>query len=504
MTRSFRSSWNRAAALAATAIALLFLFAQVGAGHAAAAPAQPAKAAADAESVIFLGDSVTAGFGYLGQKENAKNITGSVNNAFANSWYFGDNSLSDCNPPSSGTPDDRCSNNNFNGAPWSAGPWKAGPQSPDVAYSFQIAGSQKAGQAVPVENWAVTGSTPANWDDGGAFNYQLRNIKNTYVVMTLGANPILASFLKIRLSGVNVTNGACADSTEWLGWTGWWAYPVSNVVDCADQQWAQNRQSDHLINIYKTLLKNNNKVLAMGYYRACPWSFGVWQPNGNVASGPAAGNSCPSQTEKVSRCSSCKVEGTTSQWDQAVGAQDAMNRKIESAVAQAQLWARNEPGISASNLQFATPDQSEWAKHQAWNSESWIFKNDTWIHPSKAGHAQLAKTVTAKMCSAFGQWCGAQPAWDTTPLLQSADTAQRIAGRVPKRLDNEKVEAADLPTRTRQGTPVAWDSRKPKICEVYLGDLVVTRKDGNCKLKAFAAESGEFEALKKPYRVKVR
>ncbi|MFN8126471.1 MAG: hypothetical protein U0R64_08205 [Candidatus Nanopelagicales bacterium] len=494
---TIRPTLRRLGALMAALTALTLVVGQAG-----ASAAQGKVQASDAKSVIFLGDSVTAGFGYLGAKENAKNISGSVNSSFANSWYFGDNSLSDCNPPSSGTPDDRCSNNNFNGAPWSAGPWKAGANAPDVAYSFQIAASQDPAKAAPVENWAVTGSTPANWDEGGAFNYQLRNIKDTYVVMTLGANPILASFLKIRLSGVNVTNGACADSTEWLGWTGWWAYPVSHVVECADQQWTQNRQNDHLVNIYKTLLQNNNKVLAMGYYRACPWSFGVWQPNGNVANGPASGNSCPSQTEKVSSCSSCKVDGTTSQWDQAVGAQDAMNRKIESAVAQAQLWAKNAPGVNPADLQFVLPDQSEWAKHQAWSDSSWIFKNDTWIHPSKAGHTQLAKTVTGKMCSAFAQWCGAKPAWDTTPQLQLAKVPQAVTASVPHRARNSKI--VDLPTHTKQKSPLAWTSKTKKVCSVFEGDLVTTRKDGKCKLRAYAAPSGKHLAFRHKYAVAVR
>ena len=464
----------------------------------------PASAAPGDEpkSVIFIGDSVTAGFGYFGQKENAKNITGKVNEAFPSSWYFGDNSLSDCSPADTGTPIDQCSNNNYNGAPWGAGPWKAGPDAPNVAYSYQIAASQDPAAAAPVENWAITGSTPAMWDTGGAFNYQLRNIKDTHVVMTLGANPILSTFLKIRLSGVNVTNGACADSSMWLGWTGWWAYPPSYAVKCADQQWSQNKQTDHLVSVYKTLLQNNNKVLAMGYYRACPWSFGVWQPNGNVSSGPASGNSCPSQVEKVSECSSCKVDGKTSQWEQAIAAQNAMNDKIAAAVGTVQNWARSQPGMKPTDLQFALPDQQAWADHQAWHSDSWVFKNDTWIHPSKAGHTQLAKTVTTAMCSAWGQWCGAKPAWTTEPAVQAANVRQTLKGAVPEQVGNR--EAADLPSITKQKNPVGWTSEHPKRCKIFEGDLVTKQKDGKCTLAAYSAASGEHKAFKKEYTVQVR
>lgn len=475
------------------ALAAIFALLAIGTAPAAADP-QP--------SVVFIGDSVTAGFGYFGQKENAKNISGTVNNPFPSSWYFGDNSLSDCSPAGTGTPIDQCSNNNFNGAPWSAGAWQAGPKAPNVAYSYQIAGSQDPVNAAPVENWAVTGSTPAQWDTGGPFNYQLKNIKNTHVVMTLGANPILSSFLQIKLSLVPVTNGACADSTQWLGWTGWWAYPTSKVVGCADQQWAQNQQTAHLESVYKTLLQNQNKVLVMQYYRTCPWSFGNWQPEGNVDKGPASGNSCPSQKQKVSECSNCPVKGTTTQWDQAVAAQNAMNAKIAAAVGEVQQWAKNQPGIKASDLQLAVPNQGAWEQHQAWHSDSWVFKNDTWIHPSKAGHAQLAKTVTSAMCSAFGQWCGEQPRWSSAPTLAKATVKQQLKGSVPTKVGNRVAE--DLPHRTKQQNAVGWDSTTPKICEIFEGDLVTHGKDGKCKLVANAVRSGDEKSYEQRFTVAVK
>lgn len=490
-------SARRLAVLLAMLVGLLGATSLVGAGAASAR-----VTAQDAKSVIFIGDSVTAGFGYFGQKENAKNISGKVNNEFPSNWYFGDNSLSDCSPADHGTPIDQCSNNNFNGAPWSAGPWKDGADAPDVAYSYQIAKSQDPAKAAPVENWAITGSTPAMWDTGGAFNYQLKNIKDTTVIMTLGANPILSTFLKIRLSGINQVNGACADSTMWLGWTGWWAYPPSKAAKCAEQQWAQNQQTEHLMSVYQTLLKNNNKVLSMGYYRACPWSFGVWQPNGNVAKGPASGNSCPSQREKVSECSSCKVDGSTSQWDQAVAAQNAMNDKIAAAVGSTQAWARGA-GIDPANLQFVLPDQSEWAKHQAWDGDSWVFKNDTWIHPSKAGHTQLAKTVTAKVCQTWGQWCGAKPAWNETPLLRSPNLAQTVnEGKVPDQIGNRSVK--NLPALTEQKHPIGWTTSTSKMCEIFEGDLVAKKQDGKCKLTAYAAASDNHESMREKFDVKIK
>lgn len=196
------------------------------------------------------------------------------------------------------------------------------------------------------------------------------------------------------------------------------------------------------------------------------------------------------------------MNGKTSQWEQAIAVQNAMNAKIAAAVGSVQQWAKTQQGISPGNIQMAVPDQREWQKHQAKDKDPWVFANDTWIHPSKAGHTQLAKTVTSKMCSSFGQWCGAQPAWDTTPVVRSGNADQELKGKVPAKVRNKKM--VDLPTRTRQGTPVSWVSRKAKICKVFEGDLVTSRKDGKCKLKAFAAASDEFAPLKESHTVKVR
>lgn len=463
-------------------------------GIASPAVADDAALSAEQPSVIFIGDSVTAGFGYLGQKESAPNVSGPVNSEYANSWKLGDNSLDDCNPPAL-VPDDRCSNNNYNGAPWSAGPWAPGPNAPTVSYSYQIAAQQDPTRAAPIENWAVTGSTPENWDAGGPFNFQLKNIKNTTVVMTLGANPILASFLKIRLSGYTVTNGACTDSTMWWGGIrGYWAYPPSKAVECARQQWALNKQEQHLTEIYKTLLRNGNKVMVLQYHLACPWSFGVWQPNGNVANGPAAGNSCKSQTEKIYE------GGKTSQWEQGVAALNEINDKIASAVGQVQRWAVQQ-GWSPTSLQMATPDLKAWEEHQAWDADSWVFKNDTWIHPSAEGHKQLAKTVLAATCKSWGQWCGNKPAWVSTPQVKAATRIQQPVGSVPSTAKNRKV--LNLPNRTKQNNALGWTTSTPKTCRVINGELVTDRKDGKCRITAYAVRSGPDKPFKKSYTITV-
>ena len=242
-------------------------------------------------------------------------------------------------------------------------------QAPNVAYSYQIAGSQDPGNAAPVENWAVTGST-------------LRS-GTLAARSTPSRTPSRRHPCGHDAGRTRSCPACCRSNWPWFrSPTGLVRIPPSGWVDglvglpgpksrrhCADQQWAQNQQTPHLENVYKTLLKNNNKVLALSYYRTCPWSFGNWQPEGNVAKGPAAGNPCPRRSRRSRRCSNCPVKGSTTQYAQAMAVQDAMNAKIAAAVGEVQQWAKTQPGIDPADLQLAIPNQSAWEQHQAWSND---------------------------------------------------------------------------------------------------------------------------------------
>jgi hypothetical protein len=95
-----------------------------------------------------------------------------------------------------------------------------------------------------------------------------------------------------------------------------------------------------------------------------------------------------------------------SQWDQAKALGARANDRIRSIVAR----AGSESG-KPNDIRFALPDQGAWSDHQAWSGDPWIFKNDTWVHPSEQGHVQMAKTVTSAMCDAWKHWCGDPPSW---------------------------------------------------------------------------------------------
>ena len=379
--------------------------------------ASPTQASPRHNSVVFIGDSVTAGFGYCGVQESEKDVSCGVNQEMANSWYRGDNSLKDCAPPDPPKlPNDACSNDNVNGKPWLAIPWEKHPGSPVIAYPYQIAAGQAKDDGAQVEDWAMTGSTPANWDpNGGAYGPETRKLRNEYVVMTLGANPLLSSYTNITFPVPFVSNvsGPCVASTGYsVGWFSpdWYAGPLSRTVGCLDRQWRDIHQTSHLVEIYKALLTQNDRVLVLGYYRDCPWSVRELAVAAANLTAPAKGNSCDSQKRPVGPQDPTVV----TQWEQAVAVGNRLNEHIRKAVAEAQDWAKQEwPGTDRfKDIAWTAPDQAAWADHQPTSpADSWIFKNDTWIHPSQAGMTQLADTVTKAMCADFGRWCGTPPRW---------------------------------------------------------------------------------------------
>ena len=365
--------------------------------------------AASPPNVYFIGDSVTAGFGYCGTEggANSSSITCKSNQPFADAWKFGDNSLSDCEPPDPAN--DRCSNNNDKGAPWNAPAWAPGPTAPTVAYSYVIAAEQGGAAKAPIYNWAVTGSTPANWDTNGFLHGHLEAIKNSYVVMTLGANPLLSYYLKVKGLGISLLNGKCADSTV-VGsfFTGYKAAQLNGgefgVLKCFNDNWSSLDQTRHLVSIYKSLIQQGDHVLVVGYPPTCPWSFGNFQPEANLEDGPSKGHACT--TQKYPEWHGPHGKDIT-QFEQAVALGDDANSKLQAAVAEAGKSAPAGQKVIA----YAAPDKAAWEQHEPWSSDSWVFKNDTWVHPSVAGHRALARTVVGAMCADFQHWCGNPPRW---------------------------------------------------------------------------------------------
>ncbi len=129
-----------------------------------------------------LGDSVTAGFGFLSDGTEMSLLE-----------------LPFC-VPEGNSPNNRCSSNSPNG-PDQTGPVGWLPDyglANDISWAAQAAHTFGLTGTTAFQNLAVSGSTPSNWASGGYLNPELDQIvadDPNLTVMTLGANPLLSYFL---------------------------------------------------------------------------------------------------------------------------------------------------------------------------------------------------------------------------------------------------------------------------------------------------------------------
>lgn len=153
-----------------------------GASSPALASSRRLHGAQPAFRLRALGDSVTAGFGFLSSGAEMSLLD-----------------LPFC-VPEDPTPNNRCSSNSPNG------PDQTGPVGwlPDYGFANDVSWAAQAAHGLGLrgttafQNLAVSGSTPANWAPGGYLSPELEQIVDdgpNLTVMSLGANPLLSIFL---------------------------------------------------------------------------------------------------------------------------------------------------------------------------------------------------------------------------------------------------------------------------------------------------------------------
>jgi lysophospholipase L1-like esterase len=301
-----------------------------------------------------IGDSVTAGFGYMGD-----------------GTPMGITQLPFCVPPT--LLNDRCSSNSSNG-PGSGGgtSWSS-----DTGYGNGVAWPAQFARANGIPstgfaNRAVSGSTPADWLAGGQLNNALAGVvadDPDLTVLTLGANPLLDIFLLGRGIGCAFTLSAPAFRACVQGFiTRQQLVPRLRAV------------------IAQLLVAPGNRVVVSQYHQAIPASsvFSVGSLrilgevlNANVAQAvqgaPGFGSrvflmSPPLFTVGVPPGNAIC---TTTQLDQAVD-----GPSVQSDAAQVELAITNPFSFCGT-------------------TDYWIISADTGVHPSVAGHAQFAAALQA-------------------------------------------------------------------------------------------------------------
>jgi hypothetical protein len=255
-----------------------------------------------------------------------------------------------------------------------------------VAWPAQVA---KALGTSDYANYAVTGSEPADWmklapepdaPDNGYLHDLLVRLENDdpdLVLMTLGANPLLADFL----TGPGMACSLFSDE----------ATQRQLFLDCIDAVIDDQLVSQRLTAIYIDLLAHTTAdLLVSRYYLSIPsiTLFDEWQAqamvdqvNGQIDTAVAAVKE--SGADFAARIAVSQPPRFDSGWpgtgdDATCGANPPADGPSHQAlVAQVMLAAR------AGNQGFCA------------SAEPWIIDGDTGIHPNRTGHAQLAGSALA-------------------------------------------------------------------------------------------------------------
>jgi hypothetical protein len=406
---------------------------------------QAGAAAPRVDQVIFIGDSITGGFGY--ESDNHPMLDNYASLGVACSQ----------NPP----PGDACTNDRPGAATGSRGTnvpaW--------VAYPYQFASMvQSGGTNPPVSNYAVSGATPAIFDPTAsppppAMNNDMKTINpgpggcgnpnekpepmdsldannpkyvtcdpnlypglfannnypslrswtlaqipnNTLTVMTLGANPILSRMMYLNLAGQG-PRGASNNCAQEL---------TPTFLKCVQQDLKVFRQQEHLQNVL-TYLVTKGPVIMQQVYHACPGTFGR-------STGPIAG---------VKPSTNADCQGKLQQAN-AYTAIDMMNKMMRDAVDTVKKAnpSANIVAICPGNVQQADGNcggpgtfddhqqvqtQDKWGPSNYPLSNPWILSTDTGIHPNATGHRFLAQGVVNGACQKFQLFCNVANNSNTT------------------------------------------------------------------------------------------
>ena len=188
-----------------------------------------------------MGDSVTAGFGY-----------------YSDGSSMGIGSLYECKPVGQ-VLDDACSSNSTatkNGL-------EEVPYAPDYGLANNVSWAAQWANKYGVtnyKNFAISGSEPTNWAPGGddyATTQKIEAENPDYILMTIGANPILAN----TLFGLGST--ACALESDITG----------GYQECVEEEFEEVHLKRELKSLYANLVENTHATIyLMQYHLAIPSS----------------------------------------------------------------------------------------------------------------------------------------------------------------------------------------------------------------------------------------
>lgn len=312
--------------------------------------------------VRALGDSVTAGFGYFWSKEKAK--------WEEMPWW----DLLSCRPKAKRF-NDACSSNSLSDTS-EEGPVRYAPEyglSNKVSWAAQWAVNYGV---TNYRNFAISGSEPKNWAPEGEFHFLTEKIKGEepdYVLLTLGANPLLSNIL------FGLYEMACAR--------------FGSFQECVKEEFAEVELRTQLRRVYTDLLAAPKPtIFVMQYHLAVP-AIDLAYSSVQIAE---MGNMLNEEIRKAAaETGSNRIKVVTPpHFNVGVNLEGAFPSKTTCRVG-------GEP-VDGASVQ-SNPSQWEFEHDPLGgefcpgppNAARWLIDGDSGIHPSAAGYKQMASQMPA-------------------------------------------------------------------------------------------------------------
>ncbi len=324
-------------------------------------PVQITVGSAASPVVRALGDSVTAGFGYYEHGEP-----------------MGLTSLLSCRPGETSY-DDACSSNS------SVRSNKAEKveYSPDFGLANNVSWAAQWANAHGVtnfKNFAVSGSEPANWLGKGQFAATFRQLAGEdpdYVLMTMGANPLLSNML------FGIGNIGC----------GIWSDLFGRFRECVEREFAAIGLRPNLKTLYASLVRETDAaIFVMQYHLSIPTSA-LYSVDQIAVMGRLVNEEIEAAAREVNSPRITVIEPPHFNVGLSLVPVYPANYKCEGLILSSRVDGPSvQSSLSQGVMRGLHPlEFCPGAKGQA----PWVISGDTGIHPSAAGYTQMASQVPA-------------------------------------------------------------------------------------------------------------
>ena len=328
------------------------------------APVQIEVLAERAEGAVVraMGDSVTAGFGY-----------------YDNGEPMPFDELLNCRP-GEGEYDDACSSNS------AVRTNKAGTKleyAPDYGLANNVSWAAQWANQHAVKNYAnfaVSGSEPKDWAPGGRLYATTKRIESEspdYILMTVGANPLLADVL------FGTGNMGCAI----------WSDITGGFSECVEKAFGEVELRANLAKLYRELVAKTSAVVYLMQYPLTVPSVALAYTSTQIAQmGALLNREIASVAAEVNRSRLRPI--APPHFNVGIDVSPVYPSRFTCSYLEYMVdgpSVQSEP--TQDELEVAHP--LSFCEGPAGGGPAWVISGDTGIHPSATGYTQMAAQIPA-------------------------------------------------------------------------------------------------------------